>query len=221
MNKFALKALVEKSKEPTARFCFCLIVLSFVTYTFVARNDEQDLNQKTNQKTLKSVSIVKGKYKIDTAVIWSNRNKDALILELDKEKLVEKNGKWGIPDFIKVFLDSISPGKNFNMAGAGEKWWTGDIKDMIYTRLHDNANDTMTVLSCDKPNLPDKEFAYFAIGKTMAVLSYYSGGVRLTQNIIMIKFKDTRIVDFWFDTYGGVFSEKKEILIALKRQNNC
>ncbi len=215
-----LARYMEKAKISVAKLCLFLLGISLFTYAFIAQNKDQELSLKTKQETMKSVSLVNGIYKIDTAVIWSNRNKDALVLELDKEKLVEKNNQAGIPEFIRIFLDSISPDKKFNMADPGEKWFTGDIKDLIYTRLYNNKKDTTTAL-CDKQNLKDKEFAYFAIGKNIAVLSYYSGGVTLSQNTIMIKFKDKIVVDFWFNNYGTVFSKKTEIFSSLRRSGNC
>jgi hypothetical protein len=200
-----------------------LFVVCFITYTeFFAQNDEQELRPPGKAGRMSSVSMVNGHYKVDTAIIWSERNWLTLLEDLGTENLADKKTKAEIPEFIRAFLDSISPGKKFDIANPGEKWWAGDIKDMVFTSIYDQAKqDSLCVLSCNKNGLPGKQLVYCGVGKNMALLSWYVAGARLSQCTALIKFKDKTVIDFWFKNSPSLSATKYEILKSIERKEGC
>lgn len=120
------------------------------------------------------ITIVDGKYKIDTATILANKNLSPLIDDLNKSDLNEKKTVQEIPGFIKTFLNKLTG--NFSIANPGENWNATDVTD---------------------ERLPFRQFVYFGVGKDIALFSYYSGGIGESEHILIIKFKENNIVDFW------------------------
>jgi hypothetical protein len=199
-----------------------LLVLCFIAYTeFFAQTDEEALNQRKAERR-NSVSMVNGSYKVDTAIIWSDRNRYTLVDELNMESLADKSTRAEIPDFINAFLDSLSPGKKFDIANPGEKWWAGDIKDMVFTSIYDQAKqDSLCVLSGNKSGLPGKQLVYCGVGKSTALLSWYVAGARLSQCTMILKFNHKTIIDLWFQNTLSLSSTKEGILKSIARNSNC
>ena len=156
--------------------------------------DEEVLHEKS------SVTIVNGKYNVDSTVIYENRNKKMLLDALNRSYLAEKKDLSGIPTFIKSFLDSISDGRKFEIANPGENWVTGimEFGSHVLTKVYDPIKkDSVMLLVWDGKHYPNKQMAFFGIGKNIAILSYYTGA---WQQMNVIKFEDNKVVDFW---YGG------------------
>lgn len=200
-----------------------LLVLCFIAYVeFFAQTADEDLRVQRLQERRSSVSMVNGQYKVDTAIIWSDKNWSALLDDLGAETLADKKTKAEIPEFIRAFLDSISPGKKFDIANPGEKWWAGDIKDMVFTSIYDQAKqDSLCVLSCNKNGLPGKQLVYCGVGKNMALVSWYVAGARLSQCTALVKFKDKTVIDFWFKNSPSLSATKYEILKSIERKEGC
>lgn len=201
-----------------------LIVLCFIAYSeFFAQGDGQEMKEQRKQDIRNSVSVVNGKYCVDTAFIWSDRNKNILLGDLALENLEEKKSVAEIPRFIKAFLDSISPGKTFNLINPDEAWCTGDIKDFVFTGAYAaGKQDANCLQSCGRKEASDKQLICFGLGRNMALLSYYVGGQSRSQCTALIKFKKERVIDFWFNNDGfKLWSKKNEIIRSIEPHDGC
>ncbi len=150
-----------------------------------------------------SVSVKDGQYSIDTAIIYSDLNKKALVAALEKEKLEEKKRVEEIPDFIKFFLDSLAGKDKFQMANPGEEFQVGWFPNK---------------------NAPDRQLVYFALGKNIAILSFYSSGMEKSQHVGIMRFENEQVVDFWFENELCTFTTKEKLIERLKRdpaKGNC
>lgn len=179
-----------------------IAILSLVIFimSFVAKdNDGTEANN--NIEEITSVSIVDGKYKIDTNRAVANWNKEKLIATLETENLIEKKTVEEIPDFIKTFLNNISTNQTFDIANPDEEWredsWINGFNNEQKTIVHATS-------SLAKP-FPPRQLIYCGIGKNMALISYYIGGIKKTQSNMMIKFENDKIVNLWFDYYYSQF----------------
>jgi hypothetical protein len=192
----------------------------------VLYNREMNANEKVFAKLdfgskTSSISQTKGIYRLDTAFIIANQNKGAMLVDLIKTDLEEKEKVLDIPAFIIKFLDSKTNGGHFFIGNKDEEWQTGftanlsPVKVKMYdTRRKDSV--LVTQLCCKK--LPDKSLSYFGIGKEFAALAYYSGGRGTSENVILIKFMGEEITDVWYDR-GNVFgTTKNDIIRFLKEQ---
>lgn len=198
-----------------------IVIIVFVVsfFAFSKPNTRTDENAK---KERSSISFINGKYKIDTAVIQNNFNKKSLITWVETQKLTEKKNQEEIPRFIKEFLDSKSENGKFEMANPGEEWKCGitDFGHQVIKKVYDpNKKDSVLQVSWDGKRLPDKQFVYFAIGQNIALFSYY---FRTGQRAAIIKFKNEKITDFWYDANLSFVKTKSEIIKELKttRKNN-
>jgi len=201
------------------------LLIAFVT----CNNGKTELEMANATRGYSSVSMENGTYKIDSAIAESNGNKLKLLPTLENEKLSEKKNVNEIPGFIKAFLDSISTNKTFDMADPGTEWQTGGW----INGFDDQQKNIVNAVSSVAKPFSNKQLIYFGLGKNMALLSYYTGGIQMTQHIAIIKFKDTHIIDLWFgnnsfdyDWLNGrsVFvTTKNEIIKYLRtsRSGNC
>lgn len=182
-----------KTFATITKLLLVLLALSFIAYSRPGEWDNNTIKKK--QGKMNSVSFIKGKYKIDSAIILDNRNKAALLAELESVDLTERKTKEEIPVFIKAFFDSISVNKKFDMANPGEQWRIGDISDIVLTTI----DGPMLFAVNEKHTIPNKQLVYFGMGNNIALFSYYSGGMSISQNFIIIKFQGSKVIDFWFD----------------------
>ncbi len=175
-------------------FIFALITCIM---SFVVTNTEMDYE--VDEMT--SVSIVNEIYKIDTNMAVTNWNKEKLMTILETENLVDKKTVEEIPDFIKTFLNNISTNQTFDMANPDEEWregsWINGFNNEQKTIVHATS-------SVAKP-FPSRQLIYCGIGKNMALISYYIGGIKKTQSNMMIKFENDKIIGLWFDYYYSQF----------------
>ncbi len=197
---------------------FSILILSiifvWVYYGFTSESPDQPSSSNQESEKISSVSIKDGKYKVDTNVIRFDKNRKMLLTDLDADSLIEKENKAGIPNFIKAFLDSISSERKFDMADQGEEW-----------RMENrNASEVLQT-----KHLPTRQLFFFAIGKKIAILTYCTGGFSLTggfrryQRTLMIKFKDKKVLDFWYDNNSGIYNTKEEIInnIGVNGNERC
>lgn len=169
-------------------------------YTSVSNNVGDALSDQKEQKKITSVSMMGGKYKIDSGAIWKEKYKEALLTELKSEDLIQKENSSEIPDFILAFLDSLSSDKKFEMADPWEDWQVGNITDFGIPVLKKLGH------------LPNKKLVYFGLGKNMALFSFLEGGFRMSQQIVIFKFQNKRIVDFWYNKSQAFVASKEELL---------
>lgn len=217
------------------KLTFAIIAIAFMACNRPAPtgyNANLDLQQEQEdsiqQEYISSVSFANGKYKIDTSVIQKDRNKKRLLKRLETEVLAEKQNTSEIPGFIKAFLDSISHNRKFDVANPGEEWQIGitNFGKQVINKIYDpSKKDSVIKVFWDGQQLPTKQLVYFGIGEDIALISYFCGGIRLTQYAAIIKFENNTITDFW---YGNIFefaTTKKEtiknIRLSGKRNDRC
>lgn len=204
-----------------AKLSIVLLIMSFMVYHKPMTNTMYPpLNEECEQKTTNSLSVSKGQCTIDDAISKDDRNKQTLLLNLYDETLVRKKNKTEIPPFIIAFFDSLSVDKKFDLANPGEPWRIGDIMDFTVTKVYDSKKkETVNIVSPGRKGLPGQQLVYFGIGKNMALFSYYSGGMRITQHIAMIEFKDNHVIDFWTGSYLDIsVTTQPEILKCIGKK---
>ena len=156
----------------------------------------QQSNTLVNQNF--GIKKIKNHYVIDTAMILNNKNLDTLLVKLDNSELVDKNRTKDIPDFINAFLTSATPDK-FSIANPGEKWQSTDVV---------------------MEKLPNRQLIYLGIGSDLVLLTYYSGGIGESEHILIFRYKDKDIIDFWCGNVLDDVKDKKGIVTLLKKNRN-
>jgi hypothetical protein len=170
-----------------------ILIMSFITY------DKSETDNKKDDIT--SISIIDNGYKIDTNIAVSNWCKEKLISIVETEKLTDKKTVAEIPGFIKSFLDGTTVNNEFYISDPGEEWQEGGWLIGLDSEKKAILHATSSVA---KP-FPNRQLIYCGIGKNIALISYYIGGIETKQNNIIIKFQNEKVVDVWFDHYYSQF----------------
>lgn len=208
------------------RSVIAVISIFLATAFFTCNNGTIEPELLTGDYVYSSVSIAGNDYVIDSGIAMSNGTKEKILSILEKENLKEKKTVAEIPVFIKAFLDNISANKNFDIANSGEKW---QDSEWIYG-FDTNTKSTEKATTYIAEPFPTRQLIYCGVGKSTAMLSYYTGGIRMSQHVMILKFEGKKIVDLWLDnnSYGcdsGVKSgTKKDGLIKYvksMKNNNC
>ena len=178
-----------------------IIILSgFILAATLACNNltsKQNLSDKKIKEIAnhpKGIIIDSSRIKIDTTVILSNQNLIPLIDDLDKSTLIEKNKIKDIPPFIKTILNRLTK-DNFSIANPGEKWQATDV-----------------ILE----ELPARQLIYLGIGDNITLLTYYTGGVGKSEHILIFKYQNKQITDFWCGNVLKNLKTKTEIINFLR-----
>lgn len=185
------------------KLTFIFLIMSFMVYNKpTAETIDPVASEQCEKQSTNSLSVSKGRCQIDEAVSKDDRNKQTLLLNLYNETLVRKKNKTEIPSFIITFFEGLSVDKKFELANPGEPWRIGDIMDFVVTKVYDpKKKETVNIISPGRKDLPGQQLVYFGMGKNMALFSYYTGGLRITQHVAMIKFKTDKVIDFWSGSY--------------------
>lgn len=208
--------------KKTKIFLWLLIVTLWACISQKSQESQSTLNEIGVSKYESNISIVDGKFVIDTNAILNNNNLSLLIDKLEKTELKEKKSIGEIPLFIKSFLDSLT--QNFSIANPGEDWQEGCVvlgKENQQKVHNEKIGDTMIPIGIDNSQLlPRRQLIYFGLGKDIALMTYYTGGFGKSEHIFIIKFEKTQILDFWCGNILNDLSNKKEILEFLKKNKD-
>ena len=147
------------------------------------------------ESNISSVSVIDGKIKIDTNIILTNQNLEPLVDELDNSNLTTRDSFEYIPRFIKYFLDRITS-DSFSVANPGQSFQSTDI---IMEKLQ------------------RRQLIYFGLGNNIAAMTYYTGGIGVSVHILILKFKGTKMVNFWSGNVLQDLKSKDEIIKYLKQ----
>ena len=201
---------------------FLLAAISFLFFFACIKTNVQDENN-TVRGPLTSVSIENGKYKVDSMIIWRYNTKERLIKDVDAKKLIDKKTLQEIPEFIIAFLNDISPKGKFEMVNPGKDFYYNDIT--AFAHLSNNK------LSAQE--IPNRQLVYFGIDDNTAILSYYCGGLSVSQPYYsgglgvrqctsIIKFKAGKITDFWYGNTDFALSKQKIVYdLREKKSGGC
>ena len=200
-----------------------VLIMSFMVYDKSATQTNDESIKHYKPENLNSISMINGECKINYDFIKSNKNKQTLLNIITTEVLKEKHSKTEIPAFILTFMESLSENNKFEMANPGEPWYVNDIMGFTLSKMYDSQKkDTVDIVTPSQKILPHYQFVYFGISKNMALLSYYSGGLRMSQNVVMLHFKNNKIIDFWCNNYIDMkASTKAAILERLMNEGGC
>jgi len=204
------------------------IILGLLITTFWAcsnstsQQNESTLDKKTVDNYESNVSVVNGEFVIDTNAILNNNNLPSLIDDLEKTDLIEKKKIAEIPLFLKSFLDRLTG--NFSIANPDEEWQVGCtvMGKKIQSKVYDKkTSDTLIQIMFDNSQpLPSRQLNYFGLGKDIALMTYYTGGIGKSEHILIIKFDNDKISDFWCGNILTDVTNKTEILNYLKENKD-
>jgi len=198
------------------------IILGLLLTTLCSCNNwekpqnDSDFDNKQYDNFSKNISSINARFQIDTIAILNNENLQHLISDLEKAKLNEKNTVEEIPNFIKSFLDSLTD--NFSITNPGDEWQNDCIirfkQNEVVEKIYDTAlTDTLTIVSYDsKETLPLRQLKSFWSGRSIALMTYYTGGWGIIEHIIIIKYDNKKIIDFWCGNLRTNLGTQEEIL---------
>lgn len=170
-----------------------LILLVLSTFTLISCKTKKVLFDKNEQESYytTSISYLHHQIKIDENIINRNYNLPFLITAINNDSIIEKQKVEEIPLFVKSFLDSVSH-DGFSIANLNQNWQVGCCVD-------------------EKENLPRRQLVYLGIGNNILLMSYLTGGFAVGNHLIIIKFKDKKIIDFWTKAIHPELNNKIEI----------
>lgn len=183
-------------------FAGASIIAGLSYLAFGIRNVESDISKKYVSNRATSVYRKDGVYRVDTNVIYNDKNKLMLYKELSNQKLNESLNVKDIPDFIVTFLKEKSYNNHFHVADKCGKWMESGTQplEMKQVKKYDEQKqDSVLTLELVNQDLPEKELNFFGIGNNIAVLALRNGGKKHSEDVIVIKFKDQQIIDLWFN----------------------
>lgn len=192
------------------------IIIFWACNNSTTQQDESTIDKKPTDNYVSNLSYVNGAYKIDTNSILSNNNLQQLIDELENADLADKKTVTEIPLCIKSFLDSLID--NFSITNPGEDWKVGCTSPMEIDystqkkSIDQKTGDTIITVSMKTKDVPTRQLIYFGLGKEIALMTYYTGGIGKSEHILIFKFVDNKIVDFWCGNILTDVTNKTEIL---------
>ncbi|MDB5146703.1 MAG: hypothetical protein JWQ57_723 [Mucilaginibacter sp.] len=136
---------------------------------------------------------------VNQMVILKNKNLNAFISDLQKSPMVLGKNVKRIPEIVKSFLISFSRDK-FSIADPGKNWNCCD----------GSWND----------NLPNRELINIGTDGHLFLITYLTGGIGEVAHIILIKYDNDRIIDFWTGTRNKELKTKSQILKYLITNRN-
>ncbi|HEY2581943.1 MAG TPA: hypothetical protein VGI43_09055 [Mucilaginibacter sp.] len=180
----------------------CVTVLgAFILFASCVYAQQGSVINKHKEIVHYPASIIKtsdSTVKIDERVILYNKNLQPFINSLKLSSLTESYKLDRIPDFIKSFLKQLS-NDQFTIANPGKAW---------------NC-------CCDRnDSIPNRALICHGSDKNLFFMTYLTGGVGESEHLILIRYKDDTIVDFWAGTLSGHLSSKNAIVQYLIRNKN-
>ncbi|HEY8782692.1 MAG TPA: hypothetical protein VIM16_13800 [Mucilaginibacter sp.] len=148
---------------------------------------------------LSSIKQKNGIIKIDTGVILNNKNLQSFINDVRESPMILSYKLDGIPQFIKSFLEHLS-GDYFTMANPGKVWNCCD----------GGWNDS----------LPNRELICLGKDKSLFLMSYKTGGIGEAGHLVLIRYQDNKVTDFWTGTMLEFLSNKNAIVDYLVKNKD-
>jgi hypothetical protein len=117
-------------------------------------------------------------YTADSLKVILNENLQEFIDSLSKEVIITKNQTESIPEIVKKTIACWT--NEFSMANANEPFQKTDA------------------LQSGK-KLPWRQLSYLGVSKHYVILAYKCGGITLEDHILLFRFGNNNILDFWGD----------------------
>ena len=112
---------------------------------------------------------------VDKNKIFLDENLDAFISNLHSEDFQTFTDKRKLPKFIKQQLNCLTR-DNFSIA---------------------NPNEDYRCCCTSSPKLPKRKLLFFSISNDILLMTYLTGGIGVSTTILLLKFKDEKIIDIW------------------------
>lgn len=169
---------------------FCIALLS-------ACNNSSSNKPDSKKETPGDTTIIRpvSNYHLDTASVLNNERLPSLLEELKKDNIITHINKKEIPAFIISFLEGLKK-DSFSIANPGEEWQAGDV--------------------IMEP-LPARQLVYFGIGEHTALLTHYTGGIATAYHVLLFKFSNNEVTDFWCGGLPYDIKEKEAIINYLDK----
>jgi hypothetical protein len=156
------------------------------------------------RKPKRSISTEGDTFYLDTGVLLNNDNLPRLLKKLKHSKSTEYSDVGKIPDVVQQFLEHISEG--LEIANPGEDWQHGCVVPVEFDEDHPTTMDTVLTDSgiqilytfSTKPvNLPRRSLQHLSISDDLVLMTYLSGGMGVSDHLIIIEYNDSLVTDFW------------------------
>ncbi|NCD71623.1 hypothetical protein [Mucilaginibacter agri] len=138
-----------------------------------------------------SIKYSNGEMSVNLETIAANKNLGALKDNLVQTKLIPFYKANQIPDFIKSFIEQLS-GSKFTIANSGEDWQCCD--------------------AVIDESLPERLLIYGGKSDKYYLLTYLTGGVGEVTHILIIKYNQKLITNFYTCTTPKKLDNKNSIL---------
>ena len=127
---------------------------------------------------------------VDTNKIFLDENLDMFISKLNTESFQTFKDKKQLPQFLKQQLDCLTK-DSFSIA---------------------NPNEEYRCCCTSSRRLPKRKLLFFSTSKDILLMTYLTGGIGESTTILMLKFKDEKIIDIWTGYGFPEFKTRQEVL---------
>ncbi len=148
---------------------------------------------------ISSIKNIDSVIKIDEKVIYFNKNLGEFISDLQQSSLSISYQLDTIPHFIKSFLEAFSS-DHFTIANPGKNW---------------NC-------CCDwDESRPNRQLICHGKSRGLFFISYLTGGIGVSQHLILKRYYNKTITDFWTGTtLNGNLQNKEGIIKYLATKDD-
>jgi len=155
-----------------------MLILSLLIILPICVNAQSAQKQKIvyAPHNISSIKQTGDSLEVNQMVILENKNLNAFIADLKKSQIILGRRVKGIPPMVKDFLSSFSKDK-FSIADPGKNW---------------NCCDG----SWDE-TLPNRQLINVGADGKLFIIAYQTGGIGVTTHIILVRYNDDKILDFW------------------------
>jgi hypothetical protein len=137
---------------------------------------------------------------LDTLAIVSNQRLDTLLSLAEQRALVSHSSTQALPPVVAGFFQTRgSADRPFILADVGAPFEATDV--ILDERL------------------PSRQLVYLGVSPDLVLLSYYSGGVGLSQSVVIFRLQGHTIQDLWHGYVGGNPKTKAELLQQVRRKH--
>lgn len=190
-----------------------LFHLPLACFTDCTSNNDHSQPATSDSAVAQPISFADEKYPPNIPL---SEQLQSMIDELETSSLTGKKTVNEIPTFIRTFLDSLTGG--FSMANPGEEFQQGCIADYIIVQekaIDPKTGDSITIETTIPPP-PSRQLIFFGMTNKIALMSYYSGGFATCTHIMIIRFNNSEVTDYWHGYGEGDLTNKQEIVSYLK-----
>ncbi|WP_375437684.1 hypothetical protein [uncultured Hymenobacter sp.] len=137
-------------------------------------------------------------YVLDTMAIVTNRRLDTLLRLAEDRALISYASAQAMPPVVAAFFQARgSVDSPFVLADVGAPFEKGDA-----------------ILD---PNLPTRQLVYLGVSPGLVLVSYYRGGVGLSQSVVLFRLQGQTIQDLWHGYVWDDAKTKAELLLQVRQ----